>query len=47
MRTHNIPLSFETAVVNQPSVFEPLKFCCKKLHEIIALAVIQHERIAK
>ena len=38
MSTHNIPFSifkkiylkneFETAVVNEPSMFEPLKVCC-------------------
>ena len=29
MSTHNIPKNeFETAVVNEPSVFEPFKFYC-------------------
>ena len=25
---------FETAMVNEPSVFEPLKFCCKYILKI-------------
>ena len=24
---------FETAMVNEPSVFEPLKFCCTRNHK--------------
>ena len=36
---------FETAVVNEPSVFEPLKFCCNS--SIIYFFILKSERPKK